>query len=55
MLRKIDEDEKLIRTIFLSGQNREAWFLTEDGLYEELTKWFKVLKLLGYVKVSQLF
>ena len=36
MLKKIDEDEKLIQTIFVSGQNREMWFLTEDGLYEVL-------------------
>ena len=36
MLRNIDSDEKLIQTIFVSGQNREAWFLTEDGLYEVL-------------------
>lgn len=34
MLNTIDEDEKLVRTIFVSGQNREMWFLTEDGLYE---------------------
>lgn len=36
MLSTVDEDEKLIRTIFVSGQNREMWFLTEDGLYEVL-------------------
>ena len=36
MLQSIDEDEKLIGTIFLSGQNREMWFLTEDGVYEVL-------------------
>jgi len=36
MLRTVDEDEKLIGTLFLSGQNREVWFLTEDGLYEVL-------------------
>ena len=36
MVDAIDEDEKLIGTLFLSGQNREAWFLTEDGLYEVL-------------------
>ncbi|MFJ7891330.1 phage antirepressor [Lysinibacillus xylanilyticus] len=36
MIRSIDEDEKLIRTLFLSGQKRESWFLTEDGLYEVL-------------------
>ena len=36
MLRTIDEDEKPLRTIFRAGQNREMWFLTEDGLYEVL-------------------
>lgn len=36
MLKIIDEEEKLVGTLFLSGQNREAWFLTEDGLYEVL-------------------
>ena len=36
MLKTIDDEEKLIRKIFVSGQNREMWFLTEDGLYEVL-------------------
>ena len=36
MIRTVDEDEKLIQTMFVSGQNRETWFLTEDGLYEVL-------------------
>ena len=50
MLKNIDEDEKLLQTIFVSGQNdeklkclintsgqnREMWFLTEYGLYEVL-------------------
>lgn len=34
MLRMVDEDEKLMRKIFVSGQNRNMWFLTEDGFYE---------------------
>ena len=34
MLRMVDEDEKLVRKIFVSGQNRNMWFLTEDGFYE---------------------
>mgnify|MGYP003401111636 CR=1 FL=1 len=25
-----------MHTIYASGQNREMWFLTEDGLYEVL-------------------
>ncbi len=36
MIQSIDENEKLLRTLFVSGQNREVWFLTEDGLYEVL-------------------
>ena len=36
MVKAIDEDEKLIRTLFLSGQNRDVVLLTEDGLYEVL-------------------
>lgn len=36
MIAKVDEIEKLKAIVSLSGQNREAWFLTEDGLYEVL-------------------
>ena len=36
MLKTVDENEKLIRKFFVSGQNREMWFVTEDGLYEIL-------------------
>ena len=36
MLEVVDVDEKLTRTIFRSGQRRNVWFLTEDGLYEVL-------------------
>ena len=36
MLRNIDEDEKLIQTIFVSGQGRETWMLTPPGVYEVL-------------------
>ena len=36
MLDSLDEEEKLKETILTSGQNREMWFLTEDGLYEVL-------------------
>jgi len=36
MLQKLDEDEKLIQTMLVSGQKRDVWFLTEDGLYEVL-------------------
>jgi phage antirepressor YoqD-like protein len=36
MLQSVDEDEKLLRTMFGAGQRRNTWFLTEDGLYEVL-------------------
>ena len=36
MLQGIDEEEKLMARLFASGQSREMWFLTEDGLYEVL-------------------
>lgn len=34
MVNLVDDDEKLKRTLYVSGQNRNMWFLTEDGLYE---------------------
>lgn len=36
MVEVVDEDEKLKCFINTSGQSREMWFLTEDGLYEVL-------------------
>lgn len=36
MVRSIDDDEKLIQTLFVSGQKRDCLCLTEDGLYEVL-------------------
>lgn len=36
MILNVDEDEKLKAIVSHSGQNREMWFLTEDGLYEVL-------------------
>lgn len=62
MVQSVDDDEKLMGTLFLSGQNREAWFLTEDGLYEvcmqsrkpiakqmkkEIKKYLKSIRLTG--------
>ncbi len=37
-MKYVDEDEKLMQVLFASGQNRQAWFVTEDGLYEVLMK-----------------
>lgn len=36
MMEMVDDNEKLMCSISTSGQNREMWFLTEDGLYEVL-------------------
>ena len=36
MVNLVDAEEKLKRTLYVSGQNREMWFLTEYGLYEVL-------------------
>lgn len=36
MIELVDEDEKLKCLLSTSGQRREMWFLTEDGLYEVL-------------------
>ncbi|GHT17509.1 antirepressor [Planctomycetales bacterium] len=36
MVQSVDDDERLIRTMFASGQNRDCLFLTENGLYEVL-------------------
>lgn len=32
-IRNLDDDEKLIQTLFVSGQNREVWTVSEPGLY----------------------
>ena len=32
----VDEDEKLMAILSRSGQNRQMWFLTENGMYEVL-------------------
>lgn len=36
MVQAVDDDERLTGTLFLSGQHRSVWFLTENGLYEIL-------------------
>lgn len=38
MLRNVPERHKLMRTMFASGQNRKAWFVTEAGLYRILLR-----------------
>lgn len=34
MIKKVDDSEKAIKIFYTPGGNQEAWFLTEDGLYE---------------------
>lgn len=36
MMRNVDEEEKVTSIVFTPGGNQNAWFLTEDGLYEVL-------------------
>ncbi len=36
LMNLVEDNEKLTYTICNSGQNRQMWFLTEDGLYEVL-------------------
>lgn len=33
-VQSLDDDEKLIQKVFVSGQNRDMWFITESGLYK---------------------
>ena len=68
MIETVDSDEKLKGTMFTSGQNRDQWFLTEDGLYEvlmqsrkpiaksfkkEVKKILKELRVKGYLPSPQ--
>lgn len=32
-VKRLDDDEKLIQTVLVSGQGREMWFVNESGLY----------------------
>lgn len=43
LLKAVDEDEKKTSPIFYSGQVRDMWFLTEDGLYEVLMQSTKAI------------
>lgn len=36
MVKNVDEDEKVTSNVCTLGGNQNAWFLTEDGLYEVL-------------------
>lgn len=64
MVNIVDESEKLKRTMYVSGQNREMWLLTEDGVYEVLmqsrkpiAKQFKaeVKKILKTIRLNGMY
>lgn len=70
MMELVDREEKLKRTLYVSGQNREMWFLTEHGLYEvlmqsrkpiakafkkQVKKILKDLRLYGQYKVPRTY
>lgn len=51
-LSTVDDDEKLNGTIFRLGQNREMWFLSEDGLYEVLMQSRKPILIIGDIVIK---
>jgi len=54
MIDPVDDAEKLRETIFTSGQNREMWFLTEDGPYEVLMQSRKPIAKQFKTKVKEI-
>lgn len=54
MLKNIDNDEKSTSPIFYSGQVRNMWMLTEDGLYEVLMQSKKPIAKQFKKKVKQI-
>lgn len=36
MMKKVDEDEKVVNNVYTPGGVQNSWFLTENGLYEVL-------------------
>lgn len=54
MLETVDDDEKLTDTIYRGGQNREMWFLTENGLYELLMQSRKPLAKVFKLEIKKI-
>lgn len=54
MLELVDDDEKLTDTIYRGGQNREMWFLTENGLYELLMQSRKPLAKVFKLEIKKI-
>lgn len=46
MIELVDEDEKLKCLLITSGQRREMWFLTEDGLFLFFLNIFKLFLII---------
>ena len=54
MLKTVDDDEKLVLKILISGQNREMLFVTEEGLYEVLMQSTKPIAKIFKKKVKEI-
>lgn len=54
MLELVDDNEKLTDTIYREGQNREMWFVTENGLYELLMQSRKPLAKRFKVEIKKM-
>jgi len=54
MLKTVDDDEKLVLKILISGQNREMLFVTEEGLYEVLMQSTKPIAKVFKKKVKEI-
>lgn len=50
LLSNVDDSEKVRKIIPTPGGNQEAWFLTEDGLYEVLIQSRKSIAKTLYIK-----
>ena len=50
----VDEDEKLMAILSHSGQNRQMWFLTENGMYEVLMQSRKPIAKVFKKKVKEI-
>lgn len=55
MLKSVDDDEKLVSTMLISGQNQEVWMLTENGLHEVLMRNFSSKTKVFKIEVKKVF
>lgn len=54
MIRKVDEDEKVLNTVHTLGGSQKSWFLTENGLYEVLMQSRKSIAMTFKGEVKQI-